>query len=161
MTGTPEDFLEAPDNGATYIVNDTKAALKIKVADQRAAEAKYRAVVKREKEIKRAEARNAKFSAKFELARLRLEQTAESRARAHIAVAGPAYLLILIGGFICALATGAIPEDSISVASALLTLLVTGLMQNLRSIIAGEGNGHGTSKKDPKKDPSKTTSKKD
>ena len=34
------------------------------------------------------------------------------------------------------LATGSIPDEQVSVASALLTLLVTGLMANLRSIIS-------------------------
>ena len=70
---------------------------------------------------------------------MKLNMTAQERARAHIAVAGPFYLLVLIGGFILVLATGAVPEDQVSVASALLTLLVTGLMANLRSIVAGEG----------------------
>ena len=55
--------------------------------------------------------------------------------------------MVLIGGFIIALGTGALPEESISVSAALLTLLATGLLQNLRSIISESSgiedtNGH-------------------
>ncbi len=64
-----------------------------------------------------------------------------------------------MGGFIAALATGAIPDESVSVASALLTLLATGLLQNLRSIVAEtngheeNGNGNGHEPKPPTKKP--------
>ena len=81
-----------------------------------------------------------------------------------MALTTPAILVLLIGGFIAMLGFGAIPEDSVSVASALLTLLVTGLMANLRSIISegspspeenGNGNGHGNGHES--KPPSKKT----
>jgi len=60
------------------------------------------------------------------------------------------------------LGMGTIPDESVSVASALLTLLVTGLMANLRSIISegkpneepnGNGNGHSHGHNDPKPKP--------
>lgn len=84
----------------------------------------------------RAEERRRKHELKAELARMRLGMSAGEKARSHIAVAGPFYLLVLISGFIIMLATGSIPDEQVSVASALLTLLVTGLMSNLRSIIS-------------------------
>ena len=91
--------------------------------------------------MKKVQAQSEERRAKLELAKMKLNMDAGERARAHIAVAGPFYLLVLIGGFIMVLATGAVPEEQVSVASALLTLLVTGLMANLRSIVAGEGAG--------------------
>ena len=45
------------------------------------------------------------------------------------------------------LATGSIPEDQVSVASALLTLLVTMIGANLRSIISENGHDEEKSKK--------------
>ena len=87
----------------------------------------------------------------LELAKIRLNTSASEKARTNLALTTPAILVLLIGGFIAMLGFGAIPEDSVSVASALLTLLVTGLMANLRSIISegspsteenGNGNGH-------------------
>ncbi len=92
--------------------------------------------------MKQLQAKLDRDRAKLELTKLKLTMTAQERARAHIAVAGPFYLLLLIGGFIMVLATGAVPEDQVSVASALLTLLVTGLMANLRSIVANEGENN-------------------
>lgn len=87
--------------------------------------ARYQATVRHQREL-----------AKMELAKLRLQQSARSKAQSHIAVVGPLYLCLLVGGFIVMLGSGVLPEDSVSVASALLTLLVTGLMANLRSIIS-------------------------
>ena len=87
--------------------------------------ARYQATVQHQREL-----------AKMELAKLRLQQSARSKAQSHIAVVGPLYLCLLVGGFIVMLGSGVLPEDSVSVASALLTLLVTGLMANLRSIIS-------------------------
>ena len=133
--------LDGPStDGATFIVKDERAALRMRREETREAEAKYRAIVAREK-----------ASAKLELAKIRLSQSASEKARTNLAVTTPAILVLLIGGFIIALSTGTIPDESISVASALLTLLVTGLMSNLRSIISEgnatddtNGNGHST-----------------
>ena len=73
--------------------------------------------------------------------------TAKEAASKHIAVFGPLYLLLLVGGFLCAIQF--IPAEQVSVVSALLTLLITMIGSNLRSIVsegAGEkddnGNGH-------------------
>ena len=89
------------------------------------------------------------------LATIRAGQSASEKARTNLALTTPAILVLLIGGFILLLGTGAVPDESISVASALLTLLVTGLMSNLRSIISEgqvdtNGNGHDD---DPKPKP--------
>lgn len=134
------DFDGPTNDGATFIVKDERAALRMRREETREAEAKYRAIVAREK-----------ASAKLELAKIRLSQSASEKARTNLAVTTPAILVLLIGGFIIALSTGTIPDESISVASALLTLLVTGLMSNLRSIISEgnatedtNGNGHST-----------------
>lgn len=87
----------------------------------------------------KADERRRKHELRAEIVKIKLNMSAGEKARAHIAIAGPFYLLVLIGGFIVMLSIGAIPADQVSVASALLTLLVTGLMANLRSIIASEG----------------------
>ena len=134
------DLDDTPSGGATFIVKDERAALRMRREETREAEAKYRAIVARERS-----------AAKLELAKIRLSQSASEKARTNLAVTTPAILVLLIGGFIIALSTGTIPDESISVASALLTLLVTGLMSNLRSIISEgnatedtNGNGHST-----------------
>ena len=134
------DFDGPSNDGATFIVKDERAALRMKREETREAEAKYRAIVAREK-----------AAARLELAKIKLNQSASEKARTNLAVTTPAILVLLIGGFIIALGTGSIPDESISVASALLTLLVTGLMSNLRSIISEgdatvdtNGNGHST-----------------
>ena len=112
-----------------HVVKDVRSAMKIRQISE-SAKAKSEMAAIRADERKRAQ------ELKAELSRIRLAMSAGEKARAHIAVAGPLYLLILIGGFIIMLSTGAIPDEQVSVASALLTLLVTGLMANLRSIIS-------------------------
>ena len=116
---------KGPSNEPTYIVKDTRSAIEMKREEARNERARYQATVAHQRSL-----------AKMELAKLRLQQSARSKAQSHIAVVGPLYLCMLVGGFMVMLGTGAIPEDSISVASALLTLLVTSLMANLRSIIS-------------------------
>jgi len=108
--------------------------------------AKQTFIVKDEKaalKMKREEARAAREKYKAVVAREREE---------NIALTTPALLVLLIGGFIAMLGFGALPSDQVSVASALLTLVATALMQNLRSIVSegaadasdanGNGNGH-------------------
>lgn len=112
-----------------HVVKDVRSAMKLRQISETAK-------AKSEVATIRAEERKRKQELKAELSRIRLSMSAGEKARAHIAVAGPLYLLILIGGFIIMLSTGAIPDEQVSVASALLTLLVTGLMANLRSIIS-------------------------
>lgn len=138
-----------PDETKTaYIVKDERAALRMRKEETREATAKYKAIVAREKEAARAAHQVRQEATKLELAKLRLGQSASEKARTNLALTTPAILVLLIGGFIVMLGAGTIPDDSISVASALLTLLVTGLMSNLRSIISegnatDEANGNG------------------
>ena len=135
---TNDDF----DNNSskqTFIVKDERAALKMRREETREAEAKYRAIVDRERESAKAAQALRSAEIKLELTKLKLSQSASEKARTNLAITTPVMLCVLIGGFILMLGTGSIPDESISVASALLTLLVTGLMANLRSIIS-EGN---------------------
>jgi hypothetical protein len=48
---------------------------------------------------------------------------------------------------------GTIPDEATATASAMLTLLITGLMQNLRSVVTGkmDDNGNGNGHDEPKK----------
>tara|TARA_Y100001938_G_C7753977_1_gene265290 strand:+ start:35 stop:526 length:492 start_codon:yes stop_codon:yes gene_type:complete len=155
---TPPDEYEDTSNKQTFIVKDERAALKMKREEARAAREKYKAVVAREREEANAKRAIQREEIKLELAKLRLSQSASEKARTNLAITTPAILVVLIGGFIGMLGTGAIPDESVSVASALLTLLVTGLMANLRSIISegsptDEPNGNGHVPKPPAKKP--------
>ena len=143
----------------TIIVKDEKAAIRMKREEGKAAREKYKAVVAREREEKAAERAIRRDQIQLELTKLKLSQSASEKARTNIALTTPALLVLLIGGFIVMLGTGAIPDDQVSVASALLTLVATALMQNLRSIVSegaadasdanGNGNGHHPEKKKP------------
>lgn len=113
-----------------FIVKDTQSAIKLKREETKEANQRYKAVVARAKE-----------EAKLELAKLRLQMSAKEAASKHIAVFGPLYLLLLCGGFFYAIQY--IPSTEISVVSSILTLLITMIGANLRSIVAGE-NGSGT-----------------
>ncbi len=162
MASEHDDF---PDNnsskGQTFIVKDERAALKMKREETKEAQARYRAIVERERAEKKAEREMRREEIQLELARIKLNTSATEAARLNLAKTTPFILVLLIGGFIAMLGTGAIPDDSVSVASALLTLLVTGLMANLRSIISeggapeenGNGNGHDPKPKPPTKKP--------
>ena len=166
MVSTPNneahDYDDNSSSKQTFIVKDERAALKMRREETRQSEAKYRAIVAREREAAKAAQQMRREDTKLELAKLRLNQSASEKARSNLAITTPAILVLLIGGFIMMLGTGSIPDESISVASALLTLLVTGLMSNLRSIISeggaaeetnGNGNGHEPpSKPKPKPD---------
>lgn len=145
-------------NPQTIIVKDEKAALRMKREETKEAQARYNAIVAREKAEKQAEREMRREEIQLELARIKLNTSATEAARLNLAKSTPIILCVLIGGFIGALATGAIPDESVSVASALLTLLVTGLMANLRSIISEgspteepNGNGHDAPKPPTKK----------
>ena len=156
----------APDNSnkQTFIVKDERAALRMKREETKEAQARYKAIVAKERAERDAERALRREEIQLELAKIRLNTSASEKARTNLALTTPAILVLLIGGFIAMLGFGAIPEDSVSVASALLTLLVTGLMANLRSIISegspspeenGNGNGHGNGHES--KPPSKKT----
>ncbi|MAA63842.1 MAG: hypothetical protein CL581_03555 [Alteromonadaceae bacterium] len=154
----PLDNYADESNQQTFIVKDERAALRMKREEARAAREKYKAVVAREREAANAQRAIQREKIKLELAKLRLSQSASEKARTNIALTTPAILVVLIGGFIAMLGTGAIPDESVSVASALLTLVATALMQNLRSIVsegaAEDSNGHGHGPKPSAKKPS-------
>ena len=163
MASEHDDFPADNSNKQTFIVKDEKAALKMKREETREAQARYKAIVERERAEKKAEREMRREEIQLELARIKLNTSATESARLNLAKTTPFILVLLIGGFIVMLGTGAIPDDSVSVASALLTLLVTGLMSNLRSIISegspteeANGNGHDDPKPPTKKpDPPK------
>ena len=150
----PDDY-EEPSNKQTFIVKDEKAALKMKREETREAEARYKAIVAKEKAERNAEREMRREEIQLELARIKLSQSASEKARTNIALTTPLLLVVLLGGFLGLLATGTIPDDQVSVASALLTLVATALMQNLRSIVsegaAEDSNGNGSPKPPSKK----------
>jgi hypothetical protein len=147
-----DDYEDVNNSKQTIIVKDEKAAVRMKREEAKAAREKYKAVVAREREEKAAERAIKKDQIQLELTKLKLSQSASEKARTNIALTTPALLVLLVGGFIVMLGTGAIPDEQVSVASALLTLVSTALMQNLRSIVSegaadasdanGNGNGH-------------------
>ena len=161
---TNDDLTPDNDNKQTFIVKDERAALRMKREETKEAQARYKAIVAKERAERDSERALRREEIQLELAKIRLNTSASEKARTNLALTTPAILVLLIGGFIAMLGFGAIPEDSVSVASALLTLLVTGLMANLRSIISegspspeenGNGNGHGNGHES--KPPSKKT----
>tara|TARA_R110002050_G_scaffold5334_6_gene24002 strand:- start:778 stop:1284 length:507 start_codon:yes stop_codon:yes gene_type:complete len=163
-----DNFEDNTPNKQTFIVKDERAALRMKREETREAEAKYKAIVAREREAARAAQQLRQDEVRLELAKLRMSQSASEKARTNLALTTPAILVLLIGGFIAMLGMGTLPDDSVSVASALLTLLVTGLMANLRSIISEggpakpedtNGNGHEPKDKAPPAKPTKPSSK--
>ena len=134
MKKDSEDHEPAPTQ---YIIKDTASALKMKKVEARESAARYKAVVQK-----------TKAEQKLEIEKLKLQMSAKEAASKHIAVFGPLYLMLLVGGFLFSIQF--IPVEQISVVSALLTLLVTMIGSNLRSIViegAGEkeenGNGNG------------------
>ena len=80
----------------------------------------------------------SKEEAKLEIAKLKLQMSAKEAASKHIAIFGPLYLLLLCGGFFAAIQY--IPSTEIGVVSSILTLLITMIGANLRSIVAGEND---------------------
>jgi hypothetical protein len=117
-----------------FIIKDTSAALKIKKQESQEARGRYKAIVAK-----------SKSDAKLELARIKLQMSAREAASRHIAIFGPLYLLLLIAAFLGSVQY--IPAEQISVVSALLTLLITMIGANLRSIVS-ETNGDDKKKKD-------------
>lgn len=154
---TPLDDLDDNTDNQVFVVKDQKAALAMKHAEAKAAREKYKAVVAREREEANAKRAIQREQIKLEIAKIKLSQSASEKARTNIALTTPMLLVVLLGGFLGLLATGTIPDDQVSVASALLTLVATALMQNLRSIVsegaAEDSNGKTNSTKatSPKK----------
>ena len=124
-----------------HVVRDLSAAVKMKRLQARADERARKAEARATMATVRAEERAANSIRKAELAKMRLKMTAREAASKHIAVFGPLYLMLLVGMFLAALGTGLISTEQVPVVSALLTLLVTMIGANLRSIVS-EGNGH-------------------
>ncbi len=158
MAADHDEFPEPEENKATVIVRDTKAADQARRAQAKEAQARYKAIVERERQAAQAAERQRVQQAKLELAKMRIQQSATEKARAHIAVAGPLYLLILVTLFLALMMTGAVNQDQISVASVLITTIITMIGSNLRSVLSeGEpenGNGHDKPKKSkPKVEP--------
>ena len=118
-----------------FIVKDTASAVKMRKEEAKEAAQRYKAVVAK-----------AQAEAKLELAKLRLQMSAKEAASKHIAVFGPLYLLLLCGGFFYAIQY--IPSTEIGVVSSILTLLITMIGTNLRSIVAGENGDSNSSKKE-------------
>ena len=119
-----------------YVVRDTASAVKMRREEAKEAGKRYKAVVAK-----------TKADAKLEIAKLKLQMTAKEAASKHIAVFGPLYLLVLCGSFFAAIQY--IPSTEIGVVASILTLLITMIGANLRSIVAGE-NESGT--KEPEKE---------
>jgi multidrug efflux pump subunit AcrA (membrane-fusion protein) len=166
-----DDFPEESDEQETneggkpvvrHVVRDLSAAVKMKKlqaqADERARRAEAKAMAETRKieaqaELAkiRAEDRRRSQELKAELARLRIGTSAVEKAKTNIAITTPILLALLIGGFVGALALDTIPEEATATASAMLTLLVTGLLANLRSVVTGkvEENGNGNGHDEP------------
>ena len=115
-----------------YVVRDTASAVKMRREEAKEAAKRYKAVIAK-----------TKAEANLELAKLKLQMTAKEAASKHIAGFGPLYLLLLCGS--CIASIKYIPQTEISVVSSILTLLITMIGANLRSIVAGESE---TGKKD-------------
>ena len=131
-----KEFDDDNDQNVRYVVKDTQTAVKMRKAEAKEAAARYKAVVKK-----------TNAEAKMEIARMKLQMSAREAASRHIAIFGPLYLLLLIAAFLASVQY--IPAEQISVVSALLTLLITMIGANLRSIVS-ESNGDEKKKKDIK-----------
>ena len=112
-----------------FIVKDTASAIKIQREESKMASQRMKAVVAKARE-----------EGKLEIAKLKLQMSAKEAASKHIAIFGPLYLLLLCGGFFYAIQY--IPSTEIGVVSSILTLLITMIGTNLRSIVAGENGGN-------------------
>ena len=131
-----EKEFDDDDKNVRYVVKDTQTAVKMRKAEAKESAARYKAVVAR-----------TRAESKMELAKMKLQMSAREAASRHIAIFGPLYLLLLIAAFLGSIQY--IPSEQISVVSALLTLLITMIGANLRSIVS-ESNGDDKKKKEIK-----------
>jgi len=131
-----EKEFDDDDKNVRYVVKDTQTAVKMRRAEAKESAARYKAVVAR-----------TRAESKMELAKMKLQMSAREAASRHIAIFGPLYLLLLIAAFLASVQY--IPAEQISVVSALLTLLITMIGANLRSIVS-ESNGDDKKKKEQK-----------
>ena len=125
-----DNMIEDDSEKTQYVVRDTASVVKMRREEAKEAGKRYKAVVAK-----------TKADAHLELAKLKLQMTAKEAASKHIAVFGPLYLLLLCGSFFAAIQY--IPSTEIGVVASILTLLITMIGANLRSIVAGE-NESGT-----------------
>tara|TARA_Y100000310_G_scaffold268644_1_gene281341 strand:- start:1960 stop:2400 length:441 start_codon:yes stop_codon:yes gene_type:complete len=116
-----------------HVVRDLKTALKMKRVSAKAKLNEAKQAERRRRMELRAEIKKMKLMHSYQM-------SAVEKARAHVAQAGPFYLLLIVSGFVIALTTNAIPDKAVSTCATVITLVITGLMANLRSIITG--NGH-------------------
>jgi hypothetical protein len=152
---THDDFDDEPTSGerpvVKHVVRDLASAVKIRrldaasqerarkseaAADERARKAEAYAIELRLK----ADERSRRHELRAEVARIRAGMSAVEKARTNIALTSPILLALIIGGYITALATASIPDEAMSTSAALITLLTTGILANLRSVISNEGN---------------------
>ena len=131
-----EKEFDDDDKNVRYVVKDTQTAVKMRKAEAKESAARYKAVVAR-----------TRAESKMELAKMKLQMSAREAASRHIAIFGPLYLLLWIAAFLASVQY--IPAEQISVVSALLTLLITMIGANLRSIVS-ESNGDDKKKKEIK-----------
>ena len=136
-----KEFEEDNEQNIRYVVKDTHTAVKMRKAEAKETAARYKAVVAK-----------TRMESQMELARMKLQMTAKEAASRHIAIFGPLYLMLLIAAFLASVQY--IPSEQISVVSALLTLLITMIGSNLRSIVSetnGDEENGNHKKKDDKK----------
>ena len=131
---------------------DRGTAVKLRKIAAKADKDRYRAACKKSRSDARDSARELRFQARIELAKIKATTSATEKARSGIALASPWMVCFLVGGFVFALSTGAIPAEATATSSALITLVMTGLLANLRSIIS-ESNGHGEDDENQAKKP--------
>tara|TARA_R110002110_G_scaffold133861_1_gene316691 strand:- start:24 stop:482 length:459 start_codon:yes stop_codon:yes gene_type:complete len=136
-----KEFDDDSEQNIRYVVKDTQTAVKMRRAEAKEAASRYKAVIKR-----------TNAESRLEIAKLKLQMTAKEAASKHIAIFGPLYLMLLVAGFLFSIQF--IPAEQISVVSALLTLLITMIGSNLRSIVS-EGNGDEENGHHKKKDDKK------
>ena len=149
-----------------HVVRDLSAAVKMRKVQAQADERARRAEAKAQADARKMEAqaelakikyeeRKRKQELKAEITKMRIGISAVEKARTNIAITTPFLLALLIGGFVLALSFGGIPDEATATATSLLTLLVTGLLANLRSVVSNEGNvddvANGNGKDDAKK----------
>jgi len=123
-----------------HVVKDLNTALKMRALQARGEADARKAEAHMELAKVKAEERKRKQELKAEIQKMRIGMSAVEKARTNIAITAPILLTVLIGGFIAALATGEIPDEATATSAALLTLLVSGILANLRSVISNEGN---------------------
>lgn len=166
MVNHDDAFDDNPDK-QVFVIKDERAALRIKREETREARAKFAAIVARERVAARAAERLRKAEIRLELTKLKLGQSASQKARTVLAQASPWMVCFILGGYVAFLSSGEMDASTTATSSALITLVMTGLLSNLRSIISegdvtessnGNGNGDGDGDK-PKTDSPKAKSK--